>query len=198
MMKMFITILLSYLIGCFSSAYFLGKISQNIDIRNYGSGNAGATNALRVLGKKIGILTFLLDILKGVIAVLIGRYISGFNGSLLAGIFVVLGHDFPIFLGFKGGKGVATSFGVLLLLNWKVALVCLVVASSIIIFTKYVSLGSIVASICTPFAMVLTLKPVNKYLYITSWILAALSVYRHKTNIVRLYRGEENKLGKNI
>ncbi|WP_353097372.1 glycerol-3-phosphate 1-O-acyltransferase PlsY [Tissierella praeacuta] len=198
MMRMFITILLSYLIGCFSSAYFLGKISRNIDIREYGSGNAGATNALRVLGKKIGILTFLLDILKGIIAVLIGRYISGFYGSILAGIFVVLGHDFPIFLRFKGGKGVATSFGVLLLLNWKVALVCLVVASSIIIFTRYVSLGSIIASICTPFAMVLTLKPVNKYLYITACILAALSVYRHKANIVRLYRGEENKLGKNI
>lgn len=197
-MNIFVTILLSYLIGCFSSAYFLGKISKNIDIRNYGSGNAGATNALRVLGKKIGALTFALDILKGVIAVLIGRALFGFNGSLLAGIFVVIGHNFPVFLGFKGGKGVATSFGVLLMLNWEAALLCLLVAASIIIFTKYVSLGSIVASISAPLMMVLTLDSVNKYLYITTWLLAALSVYRHKANILRLCRGEENKLGKNI
>lgn len=197
-MRILITILLSYLIGCFSSAYFLGKISKNIDIRNYGSGNAGATNALRVLGKKVGALTFALDILKGVIAVLIGKSMFGFNGSLLAGIFVVLGHDFPIFLGFKGGKGVATSFGVLLILNWKAGLACLLVAASIIIFTKYVSLGSIAASISAPVAMVLTLDSVNKYLYITTWVLAALSVYRHKANIFRLCRGEENKLGNNI
>jgi len=198
MMRIFITILLSYLIGCFSSAYFLGKVSKNIDIRNYGSGNAGATNALRILGKKMGILTFALDILKGVIAILIGKYIAGFNGSLLAGIFVVLGHDFPIFLGFKGGKGVATSFGVLLLLNWKVALMCLVMASAIIIFTKYVSLGSIAACITAPLAIVLTSDTVNKDLYLTIWFLAALTVYRHKANIFRLCRGEENKLGKNI
>lgn len=197
-MKTFVIILLSYLIGCFSSAYFLGKMSSNIDIRDYGSGNAGATNALRVLGKKIGVLTFALDILKGILAVLIGRVIFGFYGSLLAGIFVVLGHNFPVFLGFKGGKGVATSFGVLLMLNWKAALLCLLVAVSIIIFTKYVSLGSIVASISAPLAMVLTMDSVNKYLYITTWLLAALSVCRHKANIFRLCRGEENKLGKNI
>ena len=197
-MKIFVTILLSYLLGCFSSAYFLGKMSKNIDIRNYGSGNAGATNALRVLGKKMGALTFALDILKGIIAILIGRTIFGFYGSLLAGIFVVLGHNYPVFLGFKGGKGVATSFGVLLMLNWKAGLLCLLVAAIIIISTKYVSLGSIAASISAPLAMVLTLDSVNKYLYITTWILAVLSVYRHKANILRLCRGEENKLGNNI
>lgn len=197
-MRTLITISLAYLIGCFSSAYFLGKMSKNIDIRNYGSGNAGATNALRVLGKKMGALTFLLDIIKGVVAVLVGRAILGFNGSLLGAIFVVLGHNYPVFLGFKGGKGVATSFGVLLLLNWKAALLCLIVAGSIIIFTKYVSLGSIAASVFAPFAMVITLESINKYLYITTWILAALSIYRHKANILRLCRGEENRLGKNI
>ena len=197
-MRILITISLAYLIGCFSSAYFLGKMSKNIDIRNYGSGNAGATNALRVLGKKMGALTFLLDIIKGVVAVLVGRAILGFNGSLLGAIFVVLGHNYPVFLGFKGGKGVATSFGVLLLLNWKAALLCLIVAGSIIIFTKYVSLGSIAASVFAPFAMVITLESINKYLYITTWILAALSIYRHKANILRLCRGEENRLGKNI
>lgn len=140
-MKVVITILLSYLLGCFSSAYVLGKLTKNIDIREYGSGNAGATNALRVLGKKLGALTFLLDILKGILAVVIGKYLLGLDGGLLASIFVVLGHNFPVFLNFKGGKGVATSLGVLMILNWKIGLVCLIVGVTVIILTRYVSLG---------------------------------------------------------
>src|SRR5690554_4139407 len=116
-MKVVLTVTVSYLLGCFSSAYFLGKMAKNIDIREYGSGNAGATNALRVMGKKIGALTFILDILKGIIAVIIGNKLLGLDGKLLAGIFVVLGHNFPVFLNFKGGKGVATSLGVLMMVN---------------------------------------------------------------------------------
>lgn len=194
-MKAVLTILLSYLIGCFSSAYVLGKMSKNIDIRSYGSGNLGTTNALRVLGKKMGVITLILDILKGIIAVLMGNVILGTNGSLLAGIFVVLGHNFPIFLRFKGGKGVATSLGVLFLLNWKAGLICLVIGVIIILSTRYVSLGSITASIMAPFAMTLTTDSNNKYLYVTTWILAVLSILRHKSNILRLCKGEENKLG---
>lgn len=197
-MKTFIIILLSYLIGCFSSAYFLGKISKNIDIRSYGSGNAGATNALRVLGKKMGILTFILDILKGVIAVFLGQFILGFSGGLLASIFVVLGHNFPIFLGFKGGKGVATSLGVLLILNWQTGLICLLIGVVFIVITKYVSLGSVMASITAPIVIVLTSDSIDKSLYLTTLLLALLSIFRHRANIIRLCRGEENKLGKNI
>lgn len=197
-MKAFIVMLLSYLIGCFSSAYFLGKMSKNIDIRSYGSGNAGATNALRVLGRKMGALTFFLDFVKGTIAVLIGTAIFGFTGSLLAGVFVVVGHNWPVFLGFKGGKGVATSFGVLLALNWQTALLCLLIGVVVIIITKYVSLGSILAAISAPILIVLTTESINKHLYITIIILALLSISRHRTNILRLCKGEENKLGNKI
>lgn len=197
-MKILIIILVSYLIGCFSSAYFLGKVSKNIDIRSYGSGNAGATNALRVLGKKMGILTFVLDILKGIIAVFLGQIILGFNGGLLASIFVVLGHNFPVFLGFKGGKGVATSLGVLLVLNWPTGLICLLIGVIFIVITRYVSLGSVMASITAPIVIVLTSDSIDKLLYLTTLLLALLSIFRHKANIVRLLKGEENKLGKNI
>jgi len=192
------TILISYLIGCFSSAYFLGKMSKNIDIRSYGSGNAGATNALRVLGKKMGALTFVLDILKGVIAVFIGQIILGFNGSLLASLFVVLGHNFPAFLGFKGGKGIATSLGALLILNWQTGLICLIIGVVFIVITKYVSLGSIMATISAPIVIVFTSDSIDKYLYLTTLLLAFLSIFRHKTNIIRLFKGKESKLGKNI
>ena len=197
-MRAFIVMLLSYLIGSFSSAYFLGKMSKNIDIRSYGSGNAGATNALRVLGKKMGALTFFMDFIKGIIAVFIGNAIFGFTGSLLAGVFVVLGHNWPVFLGFKGGKGVATSFGVLLVLNWQTALLCFLIGAIVIIVTRYVSLGSIVAAIVAPIIIVLTTQSIDKYLYITIVILALLSVSRHKANILRLCKGEENRLGNNM
>lgn len=197
-MKVVITILLSYLLGCFSSAYVLGKLTKNIDIREYGSGNAGATNALRVLGKKLGALTFLLDILKGILAVVIGKYLLGLDGGLLASIFVVLGHNFPLFLNFKGGKGVATSLGVLMILNWKIGLVCLIVGVTVIILTRYVSLGSILASITGPIATIILLDNVDKNFYYTIWFLGLLSIIRHKSNIQRLLRGEENRLGKNI
>ncbi len=197
-MKIIITVILSYLLGCFSSAYFLGKVTKNIDIREYGSGNAGATNALRVMGKKIGALTFLLDILKGIIAVIIGHYLLGFDGKLLAGVFVVLGHNFPVFLNFKGGKGVATSLGVLMILDWKIGLSCLVVGVIVIMITKYVSLGSIFASITAPISIIVLLDNIDRNFYFTIWFLGILSVIRHKSNIHRLLRGEENRLGKNI
>lgn len=196
-MRAFIVMLLAYLIGSFSSAYFLGKTSKNIDIRSYGSGNAGATNALRVLGKKMGALTFFMDFIKGIIAVFIGNAIFGFTGSLLAGVFVVLGHNWPVFLGFKGGKGIATSFGVLLALNWQTALLCFLIGAIVIIITRYVSLGSIIAAIAAPIIIVLTTQSIDKYLYITIVILASLSVSRHKANILRLCKGEENRLGNN-
>ncbi len=197
-MKVVLTVIVSYLLGCFSSAYFLGKMAKNIDIREYGSGNAGATNALRVMGKKIGALTFILDILKGIIAVIIGNKLLGLDGKLLAGIFVVLGHNFPVFLNFKGGKGVATSLGVLMMVNWKIGLVCLVVGVTVIIITKYVSLGSICASIAAPIAMRLLLGDIDRNFYLTIWFLGILSVVRHRSNIQRLLRGEENRLGKNM
>lgn len=197
-MKVLFTILISYLIGCFSSAYFIGKISKKIDIRSYGSGNAGATNALRVLGKKMGALTLVLDVLKGILAVIIGYKVMGLKGELLAGLFVVMGHNWPVFLNFKGGKGVATSLGVLFMLNWKVALISLIIAIVIVTITKYVSLGSIIGSLVAPILMVLISREYNQLLFLTTLVLGLLSVYRHKANIYRLLKGEESKIGSKI
>lgn len=195
-MKILLVIVIGYIIGCFSPSYFFGKIFKNLDIRDFGSGNAGTTNALRVFGKKIAILTFVMDIVKGIIAVLIGMGIMGYDGGLLAGISVVLGHNWPVFLGFKGGKGIATSFGVLLLIHWQTGLVCLVVWLATIVFSRYVSLGSISASVVAPFTLLLIDKSAPRNLYLTMIFLAILAIYRHKDNIRRLLKGEENKLKK--
>ncbi len=193
-MEIVLTIFIAYLMGCFSPAYFLGRFVKKIDIREYGSGNAGTTNALRVFGKKIGILTFVIDIAKGILAVLISQYIMGEEGRYLGALFVVLGHNWPVFLKFKGGKGIATSLGVLTILNWKLGLICLIVGVSVIIFTKYVSLGSLTATVVAPIASFILMGNVSNHLFYTTLVLAFLSIFRHRSNIVRLLKGKENKL----
>ena len=197
-MKLTMVALISYLIGCFPSAYFLGKMYKNIDIRNYGSGNSGSTNALRVMGTKFGILTLALDVVKGIVAVLIGRAILGDQGALISGVLVVIGHNFPIFLKFKGGKGVATSIGVLMMLTWQTALTVVIIGVITIIITRYVSLGSILGGISAPITTVLVMKAIDKPLFVTVVILASLLIVRHKDNIKRLCKGEENKFGNKI
>lgn len=195
-MKYLLTILIGYLIGCFSSAYFVGKISKGIDIRLHGSGNAGATNALRVMGLKLGAITFLLDVLKGIVAVIIGRLIMGYNGGLICAFFVVVGHNWPIFLQFKGGKGVATSIGVLASLHLPSALLAAPIAIFLIFITKYVSLGSIVFLTSVPITYALLAGDFKKQYFILALLLAMLSIIRHKSNIKRLLTGNENKIGR--
>jgi glycerol-3-phosphate acyltransferase PlsY len=190
--------IISYLIGNFSSSYILGKIFQNKDIRNYGSGNAGATNALRVFGKKIGLVTFILDVFKGILAVLIGGVLLGEKGRLIAGIFVVLGHDWPVLLKFKGGKGIATSLGVILTLHWLTAVICIVTGALFIIKTRYVSLGSITAAGIAPLAGALVNRPFNREYFITILFLAILAIFKHRSNISRLINGKEFKLGQKV
>lgn len=193
-MRIALTIIIAYLIGNFSPSYFLGKFFAKKDIREYGSGNAGTTNALRVFGKKIGILTLVLDIAKGVLAVIIGNYLLGEEGRYIGALFVVLGHNWPVLLKFKGGKGVATSVGVLLTLNWKLGLIVLALGIIIIIITKYVSLGSLLGSVFAPFISFMLLGTTRSYLFYTTLILAATSIFKHRSNIKRLIKGNENKL----
>ncbi len=193
-MKVILTIIVSYLIGNFSPSYFLGRFFMKKDIRKYGSGNAGTTNALRVFGKKIGILTLALDIAKGVFAVLIGYYLMGEEGRYIGAIFVVLGHNWPVLLKFKGGKGVATSVGVLISLNWKLGLIVLALGIIVIVFTKYVSLGSLVGSFFAPLISLILLGTTRSYLFYTTLILAVSSIFKHRSNIKRLLDGSENKL----
>ena len=195
-MKVIFLIILSYLIGCFSSAYLIGKVFKKIDIRTYGSRNAGATNAVRVMGKKLGVLTFLLDFFKGFIAVFIGYWILGYNGGLIAAICVVVGHDFPIFLGFKGGKGIATTIGVMAVLNFPAALVSVIIGLIVGVVSRYVSLGSIVFLIINPVMNAIIIKEFNPNLLLTTIVLALVGLFRHKSNIQRLINGNENKIGK--
>ena len=193
-----IVAIIAYLIGSINFSIILSKKMAGFDIREKGSGNAGSTNMLRAVGKKAAILTLILDILKGVLAVLISILIGNiankyFESNVqnyilvqIAGIFVIIGHTFPIFYKFKGGKGVATSLGVLLVTNWQIGLICLVFALILIIITKMVSVGSMAAAILFP---VLTLFLANEYFicegnyFIFSIILAILVCFNHRKNI---------------
>jgi len=187
-----LTIIVSYLIGNLSPSYLLGKLAKNIDIREHGSGNAGATNVLRVMGKKFAALTFVVDALKGVLAVVVVRYFFGEDYAMFAGVFVVAGHNWPFILKFKGGKGVATSIGLILVIHPFYGLVAMLIGIVTILKTKIVSLGSMVGMIS--FA-VLVLFFSRDYA-IFAVVLAIMSLFRHKQNIHRLIRGEEKIISK--
>lgn len=201
--------IIAYVIGSISFSVIISKKMAGFDVREKGSGNAGSTNVLRSVGKKAAVLTLICDVLKGVIAigiaVAIGNIVDNLNKELLvqiAGIAVVLGHTFPVFFGFKGGKGVATSLGVLLISNWQIGLICLVFALVLMALTRIVSLGSCAAAVLYP---VLTLFINEHYTVLTdgkdgkayliySIILAIIVLYNHRSNIKRLLNGTENKL----
>jgi len=195
--------IIAYLLGSISFSVIFTKKLAGFDVREKGSGNAGSTNVLRTAGKKIAILTLVCDILKGVvavgIAVIAGIIVEGLDKALLvqlAAILVVIGHMFPIFFGFKGGKGVATSLGILLIVNYQIGLICLVFALVLMAVTRMVSLGSIMAAILYP---ILTLFIHQNYIvegnyFIFSLILAAIVIFNHRTNLKRLLEGKESKL----
>lgn len=196
-LKIILVLVLSYMIGSISSSIIISKIMTGEDIRKHGSGNAGATNALRVLGKKGGILTLVGDILKTVIAIIISKFILGEDKSLaiyLSGIGTVLGHNYPIWFGFKGGKGVAVSITAILFADYIIGLIVMLVSLLIMVVTKYVSLGSVLGAVLC-IALSLTLRWGNWYYIFFTLVVGLLAIYRHKANIVRLVKGEENKLG---
>lgn len=197
-MKVLVAIVLCYLIGSFSSAYILGKLIMKADIRSYGSGNAGATNVLRVFGKKIGLMVFILDILKGILAVYIGGKILGYDGKILGGFFAVIGHMWPIFLKFRGGKGIATSFGMLLSIHWPTAIITLIGFIIVLLLSKYVSLASISACVLAPIVIALVKEPFDRKFFIAVLIIAITSIIKHRSNIRRLLNGQEYKLGEKV
>ncbi|MFV0518676.1 MAG: glycerol-3-phosphate 1-O-acyltransferase PlsY [Lachnospirales bacterium] len=188
-----ICVLVGYAFGCLQTAYIFGKLLKGIDIREYGSGNAGTTNAIRVLGPKIGAVVFICDALKGVVAYIISYLIfKDFTVALYAGFGAVMGHNFPAQLGFRGGKGVATSLGVLLISDINSGIYILGIAIIIIIFTKYISLASI--SCASIYLVVAYFKHGFGEVFIIYAILVLLLLYRHRSNIKRLLSGTENKL----
>lgn len=195
-MRLFLIPVFAYLIGSFSSAYVIGRAFRKIDIRKFGSGNPGTTNAMRVLGKKYGLLTFTLDFSKGIIASLVGLYLYGYYGGLLASLFVVIGHNWPIFFKLKGGKGIATTIAALAVLQFQLTLIAVLIGVAVAAISKYVSLGSLVFLAIN---FILSLSGIIKfdvYTQLTYFLLFLLGSYRHKTNIKRLISGTENKIGR--
>ncbi|MCI8344630.1 MAG: glycerol-3-phosphate 1-O-acyltransferase PlsY [Clostridia bacterium] len=196
--------IIAYLLGSISFSVIISKKMAGFDVRQKGSGNAGTTNVLRSVGKKAAIITLVLDVLKGVAAILIaylvGKIVKEIDKTLLiqiAGIAVIIGHTFPIFFGFKGGKGIATSLGVLLMTNWNIGLICLVFALVLMALTRIVSIGSIAAAVLFP--VLIMFMPSDAYIVegnyiIYSIILAVLVIYNHRANVQRLLHGTENKL----
>jgi glycerol-3-phosphate acyltransferase PlsY len=179
-------------------AYLLGNISPStiqakmagLDIKKEGSGNAGTTNTLRVLGKKAALITLVIDIGKGVLAVLIGGWMASPHAAGLCAVAVLLGHVFPVFLKFQGGKGVATAFGAFLAIDWRMALLCLLIVAVVVLLTRYVSLGSVTAAVACPF-LCLWLDP-DFVPYVIVMVL--IVIFKHRADLVRLAHGEENKL----
>ena len=201
---------IAYLLGAIPFGLIISQRMANVDIRQHGSGNIGATNVFRTLGTRLGLITALLDLGKAALAVWLGMLIIGNDAFMVAGhdihvqfaqclaaIMVMVGHNWSAYIGFKGGKGVACFLGGLLVINWMVALVGVAAGIIVILATRYVSLGSMLASLCVLFAMVvLALLAMVVPLYALYGLVAAgLIIYQHRANITRLQAGTELKLG---
>ena len=186
-------VLFSYLLGSITFGEIIARI-KGVNLREVGSGNVGATNVSRALGKKYGVLVFFLDMLKGFIPTYLAIKLFGLNSVwvTLTGLGAVLGHMFPIFFGFRGGKGVATAFGVLLAVSPKVALFSFLVWILVVSFTRYVSLGSITASLSAVFFLMVSDMPNN--ICIMALLIAFLIIFKHKDNISRLLSGTEHRI----
>ncbi len=192
----------AYLLGSIPTAVWIGKAFFGIDVREHGSGNAGATNALRVLGTKTGVIVLLLDALKGVAAVSLGWLVKDYFTSpslfsimqLTLGLFALLGHVYPIFSGFRGGKGIATLAGIVAVLFPGAVLICLGVFITFFIPTRFVSLGSMAAAAAFPLSVIFITGPATPPEMVFSLLVAIFVPYTHRKNIQRLLKGTENKI----
>lgn len=197
--------LIAYHLGSIPTAVWVGKAWYNIDVREHGSNNAGATNTFRVLGKKPGIIVLAVDIVKGFIAVSLVKWFNYFMAldhtfdevvqvQVVCAVAAILGHIFPVFAGFKGGKGVATSLGVIVGLEPLSALICIVLFLIVFIISNYVSLGAIIVSFAFPIVVWWVTDNSSDVLFIFSIILSLAVIAAHRKNIKRLIKGEENKM----
>ncbi|HCY7427609.1 TPA: glycerol-3-phosphate 1-O-acyltransferase PlsY [Staphylococcus aureus] len=199
-MMIIVMLLLSYLIGAFPSGFVIGKLFFKKDIRQFGSGNTGATNSFRVLGRPAGFLVTFLDIFKGFITVFFplwlpvhadGPISTFFTNGLIVGLFAILGHVYPVYLKFQGGKAVATSSGVVLGVNPILLLILAIIFFIVLKIFKYVSLASIVAAIC---CVIGSLIIQDYILLVVSFLVSIILIIRHRSNIARIFRGEEPKI----
>lgn len=211
--QLIVIALISYLLGSVNLSIIISKLMGKGDIREQGSGNAGTTNTLRTLGKIPAIIVLIWDILKGVISVLLAKWIITLGDAsvtpdiiavnkdyamIIAAIMSVLGHNYPIYFGFRGGKGVATSLGVIIAIEWPIAIACAVFAIVMMLLTRMVSVGSVLVAILYPILTFFVGEEFhNQWLYLGfALVLAASVLFRHKSNIKRILNGTENKLWK--
>ena len=191
-------LLVSYLFGSFPSGYLAGRIAKGIDIRSVGSGSTGATNVLRHIGKRAAITVFVIDVFKGILSILLARYfLLNDSWQVAVGLSALIGHIWPVWLSWKGGKAVATGLGVFLGLSWQVGLGTLGVFIIMISLFRIVSLASISAALALPLIMYLSFKTTNISLpfLVISLLAMSLVIWRHKENIVRLIKRKEPRIG---
>lgn len=189
-------LLVSYLLGSIPVGYVVGRWVKGIDIRRYGSGNVGATNAFRTMGTGPGLAVLLGDAAKGLLAVLLGKAVGGPPLAILSGLAVMAGHSWSAFLRFQGGRGVATGAGALVAMAPKVVLTAFIIWTLTVLLSRYVSLGSILAAASLPLLMLYFREP--WYYVLFGFLAAALVIYRHRPNIRRLLAGTEYKLGERV
>ncbi len=202
-MERILCVLIGYGLGCLQFAYILGHLLKGIDIRKYGSGNSGTTNAIRVLGTKIGITTLVLDIIKAVVALVIIALIWGYDQKQLllwGGIGVVLGHNYPFYMQFKGGKGVAATIGIFLATDIRILVLAGVPALILLATTKYMSLASLsyMLLLVVVSAIFYIGTPIGLEVMLLVLVLSISGFWRHRSNIKRLIRGEEVKMGQKV
>ena len=192
-MKYVLIAVIGYLLGSVSSGIIMARLFGHMDIRKQGSGNVGMTNVMRTLGWLPSVLTFVGDAFKGVMAALAGKWIGGEPGLVIGGLLAIAGHNWPVYYKFKGGKGMSTSFGFLLVADWRIAIILLVLQTAIVFSTGYMSVASLSSAIALA-ALAFILDAGNGWLIVACLICSALAVYSHRSNIVRLIQGKENRL----
>ncbi len=201
-LKIILTLIFGYLFGCFSTGYFVGKMNK-VDIRKFGSGNVGTTNALRTLGAKAGAITLLGDVLKAVLPIVLVRFVLYPDHpsiellALYTGLGVVLGHNYPVWLKFKGGKGAAATGGVMAAFDPLIIPVGLPLFVLSVAITRYVSVGSLVISVLFPI-WILIRYPGDIHMLIVALVFMSLAFLKHRSNIKRLLNGTENKIGQRV
>jgi glycerol-3-phosphate acyltransferase PlsY len=183
---------IGYLLGSVNSSLIVGKL-YGVDVRKHGSGNAGMTNSLRTMGKAAALLVLIGDITKGILACLAGLFIADDIGLLISGIAAVIGHNWPLYFGFKGGKGALTSITVVMMMDWRIGLIIIGVFGITVAVSRYVSLGSILGAITFPLASIFFNKKIE--LIFAALFMSLLVIARHHSNIDRLLKGSESKLG---
>ncbi len=195
-----VILFLAYLFGSFPSGYIAGKVVKGVDIRSLGSGSTGATNVLRHIGKRAAISVFLIDVFKGVLSILLAKYfLLNDSWQVAIGLSTLIGHIWPVWLNWRGGKAVATGLGVFLGISWQVGLATLGVFLFVIAFFRIVSLASVSAALALPLIMYISFNnsSISLPFFLVSLLAMLLVIWRHRDNIIRLIKGKEPKIGQN-